>query len=140
MGPVKRIAHEPGYRGGGGDYLISLPSLFCLPAQLTALVGFRTSIADIATWPWIIRMLPSLSVAFTDYPLLARWFDTIAERPAAERAEQCCSRLSSSVAPPRDEADINHFFVCKTWPHIGYGMLKFRAKARRLFSSDKIIL
>ena len=42
------------------------------------------SIADIATYPWVLRYF-NFGVALDDYPALKRWTDTIGARPAVQR-------------------------------------------------------
>lgn len=51
------------------------------------------SIADIATYPWILRH-DYLGLGFGDTPHLARWFDEISKRPAV---------ISGLNIPPRDD-------------------------------------
>lgn len=51
------------------------------------------SIADIATYPWILRH-DHLGLGFGDRPHLARWFDEISKRPAV---------ISGLNIPPRDD-------------------------------------
>ncbi|MCD6680697.1 MAG: glutathione S-transferase N-terminal domain-containing protein [Burkholderiaceae bacterium] len=57
------------------------------------------SIADIATWPWI-RSHANQGVALDDYPNVQRWFETIAERPAVQRA---ITVLADRRKPTMDE-------------------------------------
>ncbi len=42
------------------------------------------SIADIATWPWVMRA-EWYDTNWDDFPNTKRWYDTIAERPAVQR-------------------------------------------------------
>lgn len=49
-----------------------------------AFVAGEYSIADIAIWPWISRF-EWQRVALADFPNVARWYRTIAERPAVQR-------------------------------------------------------
>ena len=51
------------------------------------LAGDEYSIADIATFPWL-RNWKGQGIELADYPHLARWFDTIAARPAVQRGVQ----------------------------------------------------
>ncbi len=46
--------------------------------------GDSYSIADIATWPWVARH-DWQTVDLNDYPNVARWYKTIAARPATQR-------------------------------------------------------
>src|SRR5262245_44536849 len=70
--------------------------------------GPEYSIADIATWPWT-RNHDAQGVKFDDHPNLARWFNTIAERPAVKRAVAKIGAIKSSrdVAKPED---LDRFF------------------------------
>ena len=43
------------------------------------------SIADIATYPWVARF-EWQEVDLADFPNVKRWFDTISERPAVQKA------------------------------------------------------
>ena len=52
-------------------------------AQRDYLAG-EYSIADIATYPWIMRYF-NFGVQLDDYPALKRWTDTIGARPAVQR-------------------------------------------------------
>lgn len=42
------------------------------------------SIADIATWPWVMRA-EWYDTDWTQFPRVRRWYDTIGERPAVQR-------------------------------------------------------
>jgi len=44
------------------------------------------SIADIATWPWVMRW-EWHGIAWKDYPDLKRWYDEIEARPAVQRGK-----------------------------------------------------
>ena len=57
------------------------------------------SIADIATWPWISRW-PWHRIDWADYPSLARWYRSIAARPAVGK------RLDGAVQHRRDPAAV----------------------------------
>jgi GST-like protein len=52
-------------------------------AQREYLAG-EYSIADIATYPWIMRYF-NFGVQLDDYPALKRWADRIGARPAVQR-------------------------------------------------------
>ena len=54
--------------------------------------GPDLSIADIAHWGWLWRR-SFAGVSFDNRPNLARWFDTLAARPAFQRAEQRVNAL-----------------------------------------------
>jgi len=49
------------------------------------LVGREYTIADIACWPWA-RSHENHAIDLADYPNVNRWFETIAARPAVQRA------------------------------------------------------
>ena len=51
------------------------------------LAGDSYSIADIATWPWVLRH-EWQQVDLADYPNVKRWFDAIGSRPAVQRGIQ----------------------------------------------------
>ncbi|MDE0705640.1 MAG: glutathione S-transferase N-terminal domain-containing protein [Rhodospirillaceae bacterium] len=51
------------------------------------LAGDGYSIADIATWPWVLRH-EWQEIDLADYPNVKRWFDTVGSRPAVQRGIQ----------------------------------------------------
>ena len=51
------------------------------------LAGDGYSIADIATWPWVLRH-EWQEIDLADYPNVKRWFDAIGSRPAVQRGIQ----------------------------------------------------
>ncbi len=57
--------------------------------------GKDYSIADIAIWPWL-RASERNGIIWSEFPVLKRWFDTIAARPAVQRGVQV---LADKVAP-----------------------------------------
>ncbi len=48
------------------------------------LAGDGYSIADIATWPWVLRH-EWQEIDLADYPNVKRWFDAVGSRPAVQR-------------------------------------------------------
>ncbi|ETF01964.1 glutathione S-transferase [Advenella kashmirensis W13003] len=61
------------------------------------------SIADMACYPWVVpheRQQQDLN----DFPNLKRWFDTIAARPATERAYALVEQVNPGQPPNNDEA------------------------------------
>jgi GST-like protein len=54
--------------------------------------GNSYSIADIAIFPWL-RSWQNQGIDWADYPHLKTWFDTIAARPAVQRAVQVLADL-----------------------------------------------
>ena len=51
------------------------------------LAGDGYSIADIATWPWVLRH-EWQQVDLAEYPNVKRWFDVVGSRPAVQRGIQ----------------------------------------------------
>ncbi len=51
------------------------------------LAGDGYSIADIATWPWVLRH-EWQQVDLAEYPNVKRWFDAVGSRPAVQRGIQ----------------------------------------------------
>ena len=51
------------------------------------LAGDGYSIADIATWPWVLRH-EWQQIDLADYPNVKRWFDAVGSRPAVQRGIQ----------------------------------------------------
>lgn len=61
------------------------------------------SIADMACYPWVVpheRQQQDLN----DFPNLKRWFDTIAARPATQRAYALVEQVNPGQPPNNDEA------------------------------------
>jgi GST-like protein len=54
-------------------------------AQQEFIAGNQYSVADIAIFPWL-RSWQNQGIDWTDYPKLKVWFDTVAARPAVQRA------------------------------------------------------
>jgi len=66
------------------------------------LAGDAYSIADIASYPWVVpweRQGQSLS----DFPHLKRWFETIAARPATARAYALVDEVNPNANAPQTE-------------------------------------
>ena len=64
--------------------------------------GDEYSIADIATFPWT-RNHDAQGVKWDDNPNLARWFNTIAERPAVKKAIEKVSAVKSNRETASDD-------------------------------------
>jgi GST-like protein len=60
------------------------------------------SIADMAIYPWIVPH-ERQGQKLEDFPHLERWFETIAARPAVQRAYALAKSIDAAAAP-RDEA------------------------------------
>jgi GSH-dependent disulfide-bond oxidoreductase len=65
------------------------------------LAGDAYSIADMASWPWILISKP-LGQALDDFPNVARWRKAIKERPAVQKGVDLGKDLRRT-APPTDE-------------------------------------
>jgi len=59
----------------------------------TEFLAGEYSIADIATYPWIMRYF-NFGVRLEDYPAVKRWTDTIGARPAVQRGMEILKPLS----------------------------------------------
>ena len=73
--------------GAGGVPLAQMPTEM-LDRHLegrTFIAGEAYSIADIACWPWILSH-KGHGQSLEAFPNLARWFESIRERPATQRA------------------------------------------------------
>jgi len=67
------------------------------------LAGEAYSIADMAAYPWVASHHKQ-SQKLEDFPNLHRWFRTIAERPATQRAYAIVERINPTPAPLDDAA------------------------------------
>ncbi|MYN12167.1 thiol:disulfide oxidoreductase [Pusillimonas sp. TS35] len=61
------------------------------------------SIADIACYPWIVPH-ERQGQALEDFPHLKRWFDTIAARPATQRAYALASKINTAPSISDEES------------------------------------
>jgi len=61
--------------------------------QQTPFLAGEYSIADIATYPWIMRYF-NFGVRLDDYPAVKRWADTIGARPAVQRGMEILKPLN----------------------------------------------
>lgn len=89
--------------------------------------GSRYSIADIATFPWINPAI-NFGFAWSDYPKLLAWRERIAARPAADRAMAVVADLMRNFKEdgPRNEGELNKFFMRKDGPQIDYSAMSFQ--------------
>jgi GST-like protein len=76
--------------------------------QVKFLGGDEYSVADIATFPWT-RNHDAHGVKWENNPNLARWFTTIAERPAVKRALDKVAAVKSTRETASDD-DKDRFF------------------------------
>ena len=60
------------------------------------------TIADIASWPWVLIAKP-LGQPLDDFPNVARWRETIKQRPAVQRGVDLGKELRRSAPPTEDE-------------------------------------
>lgn len=65
------------------------------------LAGDAYSIADIACYPWVVPHR-GLGQDLGDFPHLARWFESIAQRPATQRAYRDVEDVYAAAAPLSD--------------------------------------
>jgi len=65
------------------------------------------SIADIASWPWIVPH-ERQGMSLAEFPNLERWFAAVAERPAVQRGLVVGEQLRQTS--PLDEEARKHLF------------------------------
>jgi GST-like protein len=63
------------------------------------------SIADMASWPWVLIAKP-LGQPLDKFPNVARWRETIKQRPAVQRGVDLGKELRRSAPPSEDERRI----------------------------------
>jgi GSH-dependent disulfide-bond oxidoreductase len=63
------------------------------------------SIADMASWPWVLIAKP-LGQALDEFPNVARWRETIKQRPAVQRGVDLGKELRRSAPPSEGERRI----------------------------------
>ncbi|WBO24584.1 glutathione binding-like protein [Sphingomonas abietis] len=66
------------------------------------LAGSSYSIADMASYPWIVPHQQQ-GQDLADFPNLKRWFEAITERPATKRAYALAATINPQPAPMSDE-------------------------------------
>jgi GSH-dependent disulfide-bond oxidoreductase len=108
----KMFAPKTGNDYAAGRYTTELKRLYELLenrlGQSKFLGGDEYSIADIATFPWT-RNHDAHGVKWEDNPNLARWFDTIAGRPAVKTALEKIAVIKSTRETASDD-DKDRFF------------------------------
>ena len=63
------------------------------------------SIADMASWPWVLIAKP-LGQALDEFPNVARWRDTIKQRPAVQRGVDLGKEWRRRAPPSEEERRI----------------------------------
>ncbi|HEX7820448.1 MAG TPA: glutathione binding-like protein [Sphingobium sp.] len=71
-------------------------------ADRTFLAGDEYSIADIATYPWVVPYARHGQL-LEDFPHLKRWFEAIKARPATERAFAVVGTINPSAVTPQPD-------------------------------------
>ena len=69
------------------------------------ILGDAYSIADMASWPWVLIAKP-LGQSLDDFPNVARWRNAIKERPAVRRGVDLGKELRRAAPPTDDERRI----------------------------------
>jgi GST-like protein len=78
------------------------------PLDLRKRRNFRLddyTIADMASWPWVLIAKP-LGQPLDDFPNVARWRETIKQRPAVQTGVDLGKELRRSAPPGEDERRI----------------------------------
>jgi GST-like protein len=111
LGPMAgQISHFVNYAQGEHDYSKTRYAneynrcIGVLERRLTDrewLSGDAYSIADMASWPWILISKP-LGQSLDDFPNVSRWRKAIKDRPAVQKGLDLGKDLRRS-APPTDE-------------------------------------
>jgi GST-like protein len=108
----KLFAPKTGNDYAMGRYVSELKRLYDVLEKRLAkskfLGGDDYSIADIATFPWT-RNHDAQGVKWEDNPNLARWFDTVAARPAVKTALEKVAAVKSTRETASDD-DKDRFF------------------------------
>ncbi len=71
------------------------------------------SIADIATWPWILGKHQGQN--FADFPNLSRWRDAIKVRPAVVRGRDVMKKSSTAGQAPKTQEHFSNLFGNKQY-------------------------
>ena len=69
------------------------------------LAGETYSIADMASWPWIL-IAKAMGQPLDEFPNVARWRQTIKERPAVQRAVDLGKDLRRNAPPTGQEREL----------------------------------
>ena len=78
-------------------------------AENEFLAGDAYTIADISTYPWI-GAYDKLPADFASFPNIKRWHETIAARPATERAYAWKHKVNPDAGKPLSEEERKHLF------------------------------
>jgi GST-like protein len=76
------------------------------------------SIADMASWPWVLIARP-LGQPLDDFPNVARWRETIKQRPAVQRGVDLGKDLRRSAPPTDDERRVLFNQTARALPQRG---------------------
>jgi GST-like protein len=88
-----------------GEYARCLAVLDQRLAGRDFILDWGYSIADMICWPWVLIAKP-LGQSLEDFPNLARWRQTIKERPAVQRAVDLGKDFRRSAPPDEAERDL----------------------------------
>jgi len=66
-------------------------------------IGGQYSIADMACYPWVLPERQNQDMA--NFPTLRRWKETIAARPAVERAYALVQQINPNAKPPTSDEE-----------------------------------
>lgn len=69
------------------------------------LAGSSYSIADIASWPWVLIAKP-LGQSLDEFPNVTRWRQTIKERPAVQKGVDLGKDLRRTTPPTKEEREL----------------------------------
>ncbi len=78
-------------------------------AQSAYLAGDDYGIADMASYPWI-RAYDKLPPDFDAFPNLRRWHESIASRPATQRAYALRQQVNPNAGQPLTDEERKHLF------------------------------
>ena len=97
--------HSYSHQRYAGEYLRCLEVLERRLATRAFILGDEYSVADMASWPWVLIAKP-LGQPLDHLPNVARWREFIKERPAVRRGVDLYKELRRSKPPTDDERRI----------------------------------
>jgi GST-like protein len=65
-------------------------------ARHAHIAGEEYGIPDVMTWPWIHAGVTDLGLLLNEMPHLARWYATVASRPAVQRGMRVPTRSAAT--------------------------------------------